>query len=143
MTTTPATRDAPAEFLTSHNHCFTCGENNHAGLHLDFQLSPGSTTCTWHPAPEFQSYAGRIHGGILTTLMDSAMVHALLTGGIQGVTATMDIRFRHPVTLGFPLVITGLHAESKRGIHYCSAEIRQNGETVVQASAKFLSLAAS
>lgn len=68
------------------------------------------------------------------------MVYALLTNDIHGVTAEMHTRFRHPAVLDAPVTVKGYHLSSKRGIHYCRAEIIQQEKTIVHCTAKFLSI---
>ena len=61
------------------NYCFVCGQDNPRGLKI---------SCTYREAEmaaetelvlprEFQGWAGVIHGGILATLLDEMMAHAV------------------------------------------------------------------
>ncbi len=133
-------RPAPAvdEF---HHNCFACGIGNDRGLGLRFDAEPdGSVTASWEPSGDFQSYAGRLHGGIIATLLDGAMVHALLARGIHGVTAEMHIRYHFPVVLGEPILIRGRVSSRRHGLHFCEAEVLQQSVPAVRAMAKFMAL---
>lgn len=94
----------------------------------------------WMPAGHHTGYHGQVHGGLIATLADSAMVHALATRGVAGVTAEMNLRYRHPVAPGRPLAVRGEVARSRHGIHYCVAELGQDGRVVVRANAKFMEI---
>jgi acyl-coenzyme A thioesterase PaaI-like protein len=92
------------------------------------------------PTPEFSSYPDRIHGGIIATLLDSAMAHALFADGIAGVTADCRIRYREKMKLYEPVHITGWVESVRLGVYRCRAEIHQADALVVWASAKFMAI---
>jgi len=122
-----------------HRYCFACGVCNTAGLNLHFEVdSNGVAAAVWQPSGTFQSYPDRLHGGVIATLLDSAMVHALFAQGISGVTAELTIRYLQRVSLENVLHVSG-HVESKRhGIYLCRAEVHQNDTHAVHATAKFM-----
>ena len=53
--------------------CFACGEENPVGLHLHFFWIPNGVMAFFTPKPEHQSYNGRMHGGLITVLLDEIM----------------------------------------------------------------------
>ncbi|MEI6351812.1 MAG: PaaI family thioesterase [Verrucomicrobiota bacterium] len=124
-----------------HSHCFACSPDNDHGLNLVFGVDAEDVTrAIWHPSSAFQSYDGRIHGGILATLIDASMVHVLFARGIAGVTAEMTVRYLIPVLLGAPVeVATRLEAQT-HGLYRLRAEVRQDGNLAARASAKFMAL---
>jgi len=88
------------EFQDNHR-CFVCGKDNPDGLHLEFALEGGSGVQTTYVIPErFQGFAGIAHGGILATILDECMVNAVWLRGSTAVTARLEVRLRHPVSLG-------------------------------------------
>jgi uncharacterized protein (TIGR00369 family) len=111
------------------------------GLRLHFEVGQdGVAVAEWMPKQEFRSYPDRVHGGVVATLVDSAMVHALFARGITGVTAEITIRYLRVVSPDAPVRITGW-VEGKPGrLHHCRAEVHQHGALVVRASAKFVSV---
>ena len=124
-----------------HSHCFACAPDNKHGLGLIFHVDvEGVTNATWQPSPIFQSYDGRIHGGILATLMDASMVHALFARGIAGVTGEMTVRYRVPVRLGMPVKVTTRLEAQIHGICYLRAEIWQNGDLAAKGHGKFMAM---
>jgi uncharacterized protein (TIGR00369 family) len=140
---THATSIDPASALKdTHGGCFACGKGNAGGLRLHFEVDEGGiATAIWQPSAVFQSYPDRLHGGVIATLLDSAMVHALAARGVAGVTAELNIRYLQPVSLDQPLLVTALVESKRRGIYQCRADVRQNAAHVVRASAKFMALA--
>ena len=81
--------------------CFACGEDNPVGLHLHFFHVPDGQMAFFTPKPEHQSYNGRMHGGLITVLLDEVMGNYLFTKeGIPAYTARIDLRFREPIEIG-------------------------------------------
>ena len=143
MKTAPTVTSQRASALREelHSHCFACAPANEHGLGLVFGVdADGVTHTTWQPSPVFQSYDGRIHGGILATLIDASMVHALFARGIAGVTAEMTVRYQAPILLGMPVeVSTRLEAQA-HGVYRLRTEVRQNGDLAAKAHGKFMAM---
>lgn len=54
-----------------------------------------------------EGFPGLVHGGLLATLFDVVLVHAVTQAtGRAGLTGTLTVRYRKPVGLGEPLRIT-------------------------------------
>ena len=49
---------------------------------------------------------GLVHGGVVATLLDHVLARALRAAGRGGLTATLTVRYRRPVHLGVPLLLT-------------------------------------
>lgn len=88
-------------------NCFACGAANPIGLGLRFSEEGGRVLAEFTPLPWHQGYDGVIHGGLLATMLDEAMAHALLARGLAGVTARMTVRYRAPVKVGERISIQG------------------------------------
>jgi len=143
MNTLPAATNPQASALREelHSHCFACNPANEHGLGVSFCVDThGVTHATWQPLPVFQSYDGRIHGGILATLMDASMVHALFARGIVGATVEMTVRYHAPVILGLPVEVTTQIEAQKHGVYSLRAEVRQDGDLAAKAHAKFMAM---
>jgi acyl-coenzyme A thioesterase PaaI-like protein len=135
---TNATTETKA-LTDSHHDCFACGIGNKTGLSLHFKTdSNGMAAAVWQPSDTFQSYPDRLHGGVIATLLDSAIVHALFAKGIAGVTAEMTIRYLKQVGLLEPVHVTGSVVSGRHGVFLCRADIHQAGIHAVRASAKFM-----
>jgi acyl-coenzyme A thioesterase PaaI-like protein len=138
--------------LVDDQNCFACGKNNPDGLGLNFEYpEPGRSRTEFTAARKFQGWQGVLHGGIVSTMLDEAMAHALggptsaeglrpaggseLGGGGSGaVTAELVVRFKKPVPVGARIVVEGSVVGSKGRVVEASAEVRDS-EGIVLASA--------
>ncbi|WP_218822290.1 PaaI family thioesterase [Geodermatophilus pulveris] len=55
---------------------------------------------------------GLVHGGVVATLLDHLLARAVRAAGRGGLTATLTVRYRRPVPLGVPLLLTAEAGES-------------------------------
>ena len=95
--------------------CFACGEENPVGLHLHFFWIPNGVMAFFTPKPEHQSYNGRMHGGLITVLLDEIMGNYLFKKeGVPAYTARIDLRFRTPIQIGTTIRCEG-HEVKRKG----------------------------
>lgn len=91
--------------------CFVCGERNVAGVHVRFyEQEDGSLLAKFTGAEHHQSYPGRMHGGVITAVLDETVGRAIMVRygeAIWGVTVELNVRFLKPVPLDTPLTIAG------------------------------------
>jgi len=112
--------------------CFACGPENPIGMHLEFEnLGGDGVRARTALAPEFQGWRGIAHGGIAISLLDEAMAHAAGFAGHRGVTASMNVRFRKPVPLGEPLLVTGRVAWQRGKVLGLEADVFDDGGTLL------------
>lgn len=126
--------------LRDNDGCYVCGGKNPFGLHVDFEIDKGSRSINarFIPAAHHQGYEGIIHGGILSALLDEAMVKLAFSLGISAVTAEITIKFKAPAAPGDELFISArLDSESGRLIE-ASARIERSGRTIAEARGKLL-----
>jgi len=86
--------------LEDDHHCFVCGEKNHYGLHLKFSIHEGKVLSEFVPQKVHQGYKDIVHGGIISTVLDEAMVKAAIMQGMPAVTVEIGVRFKNPFTVG-------------------------------------------
>jgi acyl-coenzyme A thioesterase PaaI-like protein len=126
-----------------HAACFACRPAADGGLGLRFSLQPDeSVIAHWTCPPGGQSYAGIVHGGLLATALDSAMVHALFARGIVARTGELTIRYRQSVAIERPMTVRGWLRTVYGPLFRLEAEIHQDGAVCAQAHAKFMVAAA-
>jgi len=143
-----STMDTTAAIITEkdalenlHRECFACGVCNHSGLNLHFDVgADGVATAVWQPSAAFRSYPDRVHGGVIATLLDSAIVHALFARGVAGVTAELTIRYLQSVNVTDPVHVTGWVESNRHGVYLCCSEVHQAGLLAVRASGKFMAM---
>ena len=83
--------------------------------------------------------AGTLHGGVLATLVDTAMGHAVRSRtGEDGVPATsqLTVTYLRPGKPG-PLQVTGRVSKQGEHLTVCEADVEQEGEALVHAVATF------
>ncbi len=130
-----------AELPVDDGRCFACGPHNADGLHLRFEDGDGDgVRARITLPPRFQGWRETAHGGIVMMLLDEAMAHACLRAGERGVTASMQVRFREPVPLGAPLVVSGNVKWKRRGVIALEATVAHaDGTLLAGAEGSFVS----
>lgn len=125
--------------LLDNRKCFVCGDHNAQGLQIAFTRRDQNTcTATWVPGPAYQGYAGIVHGGLVSTLLDEAMAHSLNGNGIQVVTADLRIRFLRPVPVGLPLTVIGTRTGQRARIHFARGSlVTPEGTVLAEAEGRF------
>ena len=99
------------------DYCFACGENNPIGLHLKFAFDGDKYTAKKVLTREYQSYAGVVHGGIITTMLDEAMGSYIIDKyGVQPMTGKLSIRYKYPTPIEQELTITAWQEKQVRNI---------------------------
>ncbi len=125
--------------LEDDRYCFVCGEKNPSGLHLRFVLHEGKVFTEFIPLKIHQGYKDIIHGGLISTILDEAMVKAALMQGIPAVTAEITVRFRNPLFAGEKVTVEATMLRTNRKIIEASAMIKKTDETVIaEGTAKLL-----
>ena len=113
--------------------CMVCGVENECGLHARFlELDNGELMGVFDPREQHQGYPGRMHGGILTAIVDEAIGRAIAVGdpGAWGVTVELSMRFRRPVPLDRPIRVLARITEDNGRIFQGVGEIVLDDGTV-------------
>lgn len=109
--------------LEDDKYCFACGQNNPRGLKLKIEKAHKKAIIKFTPDKTLQGYKDIVHGGILATLMDEAMAHAVASMGLMGVTAKLEIRFKKAVEVGKTITIEGTVEDVKNGWAFTNSKI--------------------
>jgi acyl-coenzyme A thioesterase PaaI-like protein len=107
--------------------CFACGEKNEQGLHMQFRRDGERAVCDYTPCGYQQGYPGRMHGGLVATLLDEAMGWAVYGAQQWGATARLSVRFRRPVDLTQPLRIEAWITQNRSRLIELRGEVRDEG----------------
>jgi uncharacterized protein (TIGR00369 family) len=125
--------------LEDDHYCFVCGEENPSGLHLKFSANQGKIQTEFIPRKIHQGYKNIVHGGIISTLLDEAMVKAALMQGMPVVTAEITVRFRSPLMAGEKAIVEAEIKKTNKKIIETSAVMKKEDYTVIaEAQAKLL-----
>jgi acyl-coenzyme A thioesterase PaaI-like protein len=121
--------------------CFVCGLNNQAGLHTKFyELEHQIILGVFHGENIHQSYPTRMHGGIITALLDETIGRAIqiIEPNSFGVTYDLNIRFQKPVPLHQILYAVGKITEDRKRLflgegYLCTSD----GQILATCNAKY------
>ena len=111
--------------------CFGCGQNNPIGLKLSFRQDGKTVRAEFTPSKLYQGWPGVVHGGIIICMLDEAMSYAAHFEGISCLTAKMEIKFRSPVQIEEPLIITSSITRNTRKLVETEAKVCLRDGTVV------------
>lgn len=119
--------------------CFGCGPDNAVGLQLEFTNRPdGRLETSFVPRAHHTGWEGILHGGLMATLLDEAIMAYLYRNGVNAATAELNVRYLAPVKLGEEIVVQAWE-ETRRGrLFRMAAEARTSGAVVARASASCL-----
>jgi acyl-coenzyme A thioesterase PaaI-like protein len=125
---------------TVHRRCIVCSPVNGRGLAVSYRPSDDGrgVTAMFPCDPVFEGYAGQLHGGVVCSLLDGAMVHCLFQIGRAAYTAELSVRFHGAVITGTPALVRGRLERSRGRLHVVTAELSQGGVVRAVARATFL-----
>ena len=121
-------------------NCFACGPNNPIGLKMKIQRENGRAEAEVTLTPNHQGWKDIVHGGLVATLLDEIMAHAVIDQFPQAVTADLRIRYRRAVPTDQPLIAVGWIDQSDRRRVTAKSELKLADRDVVLAAgeSKFL-----
>ncbi len=123
--------------LIDEGMCFICGKRNPIGLKVEFQVDRAALKISgvFTPKREHEGYKGILHGGLVSALLDEAMVKLLWEAGIPSVSASLEVRLAKPAKVGEPLHISGWVDSQKGKLVFTAAKI-EDASGIVLAEAK-------
>ncbi len=127
--------------LEDDGYCFVCGPKNPIGLKLDFHFNGKTIKTEFIPKKEHQGYLNIIHGGIISTVLDEAMVKLAIAMNMLAVTASMEIRLRKAVNVGEKITIEAKMLKITSKLLESSAKaVTENNVVVAEAKGKLVRL---
>ena len=121
--------------------CFACGVENDRGLGMDFRRDGDRAVSEYVPADYQQGYPGRMHGGIVATMIDEAMGWAVYQAAYWGATARLSVRYRRPVNLDQRLRVEAWITRDRRGLVELRGEVRdESGALLAEGEGTFMKL---
>ena len=101
---------------TNSKMCLICGMENESGLKAPFYEMEDNTVVTIFQYKDIhQSYPGRVHGGMISCLLDELVGRAIwiTEPEMWAVTVSLNVKFRKPVPYGVNLKGVGKIIVSK------------------------------
>ena len=127
--------------IASHEQCYACGPNNRDGFGLVFRTSPsGGVEADFYCDLKYQGYPGFLQGGVVATLLDSAMTHCLFRRGVVAMTGRMHIQFKKPVHVGEQVRIRADLVQQRGSLYRLWAELTQGNSVCAKTSATFMQI---
>ncbi len=124
--------------------CLVCGVENRAGLKARFfVLEGGELAGVFRPLAEHQSYPGRLHGGIVSAILDETIGRAINVTDTHtwGVTVEFTVKFRKPVPLdGEVKTIARITRDSSRLFEGTGEILLEDGTVAAEAQGKYLKM---
>jgi len=124
--------------------CVVCGVDNRLGLKGHFyQVEGGDLVGVFTPAAEHQGYPGRMHGGVISAILDETIGRAvnILDPDTWGVTVELSLRFRKPVPLDRPVrAVARITGEARRVFEGTGEIVLDDGSVAAEAQGKYLRL---
>jgi len=124
--------------------CLVCGLENRFGLYTRFYEIEGNEVVALAVGrDEHQGYPGRMHGGLITALLDETIGRAVMIEDPDawGVTAELNVRFRHPVPLEEELRVVGRIDKMGGKVFSGSGElVLSDGTVAASAAGKYIRL---
>jgi uncharacterized protein (TIGR00369 family) len=122
-----------------HRNCFACSSNNGIGLGLKFyKHEDGTVFGNFFADPKFEGYSGIIHGGIVATLLDSAMTQCLLMKNTPALTARLSIRYSLPIRTGSIVKVEARIVKKSHKIFFLEGGAFVEGKRVANAEARYM-----
>ncbi len=135
---------APLPTPVSDNYCFVCGKDNPRGFKIEVRYAETELAAeTELSIPrEYQGWAEVIHGGILSTLLDELMAHAIWHFAGPGLTISMEVRFHAPLKPDEPIRVRGVMHTPNGSRRYAEGEIVRisDGSRIASGKSRFLLL---
>ena len=122
--------------------CLVCGRQNPHGLRLSLHVNEatGVVRVEFTPRPEHIGFEGIVHGGVLATVLDEAMVWAATWAGKRFcVAGEMTVRFRRSAGVGVPLHVEArVESQRPRLIQSVGTIHNSTGAVIAEATGKYV-----
>jgi len=122
--------------------CMVCGRDNPFSLKARFyELEGGELLGVFELQDIHQSYPGRVHGGVVTAMLDETIGRAVAIGDPDafGVTVDLSVRFRKPVPIAGELrVIARITKDSTRLFEGSGELVLEDGGVAAEASGRYM-----
>jgi uncharacterized protein (TIGR00369 family) len=125
--------------------CLVCGLKNNLGLKAHFyELENKELIAIFKPIEEHQGYPERLHGGIISAVLDETIGRAILMNykeDVWFVTIEFNVSFKKPVPIDEEIKVTARVTRETSRIYEGSGEIvLNNGEIAAQGYGKYMKL---
>lgn len=125
-------------------NCFICGTENNGSLKTKFyELENKELMSVSLPSAIHQSYPDRMHGGIISAILDEIIGRAIMIEEpeLWGVTVELTIKYKKPVPLDKPVKAIARITRNSRLIYEGTGEIiLEDGSIAATGYAKYVKM---
>lgn len=120
------------------DYCFACGRRNPIGLKMQVSYAEAerSASARLRLPREFQGWQAVIHGGILATLLDEIMAHAVWKFAGPALTLGLEVQYRRPLAPEEEILVQGRIVAGKGRRLSASGEITRLADQVLIATGR-------
>jgi uncharacterized protein (TIGR00369 family) len=98
----------------------------------------GDINATFQAHSGLQGYQGILHGGVVSSLLDSAMTNCLFHQGIEAVTGDLHVRFVKSVPCDARMELRARLLKASPPLYRLRGELVIDGKIMAWAEAKFM-----
>jgi acyl-coenzyme A thioesterase PaaI-like protein len=125
--------------------CLVCGLKNNLGLKARFyELENKELIGVFNPLEEHQGYPGRLHGGIISAILDETIGRAILIDyeeDVWFVTVEFNTRFKKPIPLDREVKVKARITKETSRIYEGKGEIiLDSGDIAAEGYGKYMKL---
>lgn len=122
-----------------HENCVMCGKKNPHSLKLKFTSDFDENVYSKFTGNIYlQGYPGILHGGVIGSLLDSAMTNCLFNKDIEAVTGELTIKFHQSIPCNANLDIKASIKSDMNPLYVVQAIIQHEGKLMASSEAKFM-----
>lgn len=125
-------------------YCFVCGTDNKGSLQTKFyELENGELMSISTPTRIHQSYPDRVHGGVISSVLDEIIGRAIMISepDAWGVTVELNIKYKKPVPIDKPIKALARIIRNSRLIFEGTGEILlEDGTVAAEGHAKYVKM---
>lgn len=122
--------------------CFVCGSENPSGLNIPFFYDGKTIRAEYSPGAELCGFDGIVHGGVIYSLADEAMMHLIWASALRATSAEVTIRYHNYAIVNEILRVTAeFENVAPRLIRARCRIVNKENKKVATAVGKFLPFA--
>lgn len=129
---------------TNSHMCFICGIHNDSGLKTNFYEMEDNTLVAVVKGKDIhQSYPNRMHGGVISALIDESVGRAIWIEEPEtwGVTMDLQMKYRKPVPLNEDLmVVSKITKNTRRVFEGTGYLINKEQQVLAEGNARYIKL---
>jgi uncharacterized protein (TIGR00369 family) len=120
-------------------YCFVCGSENPRGLNIPYYYDGEGVRAEFIPGSELCGFDDIVHGGIIFSLADEAMMHLIWASGLRAITAEVTMRYHGYTKVNEKIKLTAGFENINERLIKARCSLRDNeGRKIATARGKFL-----